>query len=227
MYSVIFKHGFECCTRPDTVADIAIHGEAIEVHSFDDVQSAYCWCCRRTVARQIEQRNRRPPVFPRLSALQMDVAYFEPGYGPAETLPYARYFGAVSGDYAGVFTAVSNIREFLAEFEKGQIREFDDEEEEIKQISEDEFNIDGTSAISEVESLLDIELPEGEYDTIAGFFMSVLGKIPDIDEKPTIEYGGFSFTVTEMDERRIVRILVKRLPEPEKTDQDESEDKDV
>ena len=132
----------------------------------------------------------------------------------------------VADEYGGVAGIVTV--EDLIESIVGNIQdEFDDEEEEIKQISEDEFNIDGTSAISEVESLLDIELPEGEYDTIAGFFMSVLGKIPDIDEKPTIEYGGFSFTVTEMDERRIVRILVKRLPEPEKTDQDESEDKDV
>ena len=128
IYAVVFKHGFEYCTRPDTVADIAIHGEAIEVHSFDDVHLAYCWCCQRSVERQLEQGNRRPPVFPRLEDLQMDVAYFEPGYGPAETLPYARYFGAISGDYAGVFTAVSNIREFLAQFKKGQIREFDDEE---------------------------------------------------------------------------------------------------
>ena len=99
--------------------------------------------------------------------------------------------------------------------------EFDDEDEEIEQISEDVFNIDGTSAIDEVAELLDIEFPEGEYDTIAGYVMSVLGRIPDADEHPTVEYEGFSFTVEEMDERRIVRILVERLPEP--TEDDESE----
>lgn len=128
IYSVVFKHGFECCTRPDTVADIALYGEAIEVRSFDDIQAAYCWCCQRSVERQLAQGNRRPPTFPRLADLHPDVTYFEPGYGRAETLPYARYFGAVSGDYAGVFTAVSNVREFLSQFEKGQICEFDDEE---------------------------------------------------------------------------------------------------
>lgn len=128
IYGVIFKRGFECCTRPDTVADIALYGEAIEVRSFDDIQAAYCWCCQRSVERQLAQGNRRPPTFPRLADLHPDVTYFEPGYGRAETLPYARYFGAVSGDYAGVFTAVSNVREFLSQFEKGQLREFDDEE---------------------------------------------------------------------------------------------------
>lgn len=128
IYSVVFKHGFECCTRPDTVADIALYGEAIEVRSFDDIQAAYCWCCQRSVERQLAQGNRRHPTFPRLADLHPDVTYFEPGYGRAETLPYARYFCAVSGDYAGVFTAVSNVREFLSQFEKRQLREFDDEE---------------------------------------------------------------------------------------------------
>ena len=87
-------------------------------------------------------------------------------------------------------------------------------EEEIEQISEDIFNIDGTSAVDEVAEMLDIEFPEGEYDTIAGYIMSVLGRIPDADEHPTVEFEGFSFTVEEMDERRIVRILAERLPEP-------------
>ncbi len=126
----------------------------------------------------------------------------------------------VADEYGGVAGIVTV--EDLIESIVGNIQdEFDDEEEEIEQISEDEFNVDGTSAISEVEELLNIELPEGEYDTIAGFFMSILGKIPDADEKPTIEYGGFSFTVDEMDERRIVRILVKRLPEPEENEKSE------
>ncbi len=119
----------------------------------------------------------------------------------------------VSDEYGGVAGVVTV--EDLIESIVGNIQdEFDDEEEEIEQISEDVFNIDGTSAIDEVAEMLDIEFPEGEYDTIAGYIMSVLGRIPDVDEHPTVEFEGFSFTVEEMDERRIVRILAERLPEP-------------
>ena len=118
----------------------------------------------------------------------------------------------VADEYGGVAGIVTV--EDLIESIVGNIQdEFDDEEEEIQKISEDKFNIDGMSAVSEVDELLGIELPEGEYETIAGYLMSVLGRVPEAYEHPTVEYGGYSFTVAEMDERRIVRITVERLPE--------------
>ena len=71
-----------------------------------------------------------------------------------------------------------------------------------------------------------VEYPKGEYDTIAGYVMSVLGRIPDADEHPMIEFEGFSFTVEEMDERRIVRILAERLPEHDEDDENAPETDD-
>ncbi len=131
----------------------------------------------------------------------------------------------VADEYGGVAGIVTV--EDLLESIVGNIQdEFDDEEEEFEQISEDVFNIDGASAIDEVAELLDIEFPEGEYDTVAGYIMSVLGRIPDADEHPTIDYEGFSFTVEEMDERRIVRIKAERLTEPDEKVQVTSEEKD-
>lgn len=129
LYGIIFKHGMACCTTPDAVADIALHAEAIEVRSFDDVRAVYCWCCQRSVERKLKRGNQEPPVFPRLEDLQRDVAYFEPGYTQAQSVPYARYFGGVSGDHAGVFTVVGNVREFLFQFIRGQICEFADEDD--------------------------------------------------------------------------------------------------
>lgn len=118
----------------------------------------------------------------------------------------------VSDEYGGVAGVVTI--EDLIESIMGSIQdEFDDEEEEIEQISENIFTIDGTSDINEVAELLEIEFPEGEYETVAGYIMSVLGKVPEKEEHPTIEYAGFAFTVAEMDERRIARVIAERLPE--------------
>lgn len=126
----------------------------------------------------------------------------------------------VADEYGGVAGIVTV--EDLIESIVGNIQdEFDDEEEEIQKISEDKFNIDGMSAVSEVDELLGIELPEGEYETVAGYLMSVLGRVPEAYEHPTVEYGGYSFTVAEMDERRIVRITVERLPESETSEKSE------
>ena len=118
----------------------------------------------------------------------------------------------VSDEYGGV-AGIVTIEDLLESIVGNMQDEFDDEEEEFEQISEDIFNFDGTSAIDEINDLLGIEFPEGEYDTVAGYVMSVLGRIPDPDEHPTIEYDGYSFTVEEMDERRIVKIKAERLPE--------------
>ena len=129
----------------------------------------------------------------------------------------------VTDEYGGVAGIVTI--EDLIEAIVGNIQdEFDDEEEEIEQISEDKFSIDGISAIAEVDQLLGIELPEGEYETVAGYMMSVLGRVPEVYEHPTVNFGGYSFTVAEMDERRILRITVERLPEPEENEGNEEKE---
>lgn len=127
----------------------------------------------------------------------------------------------VSDEYGGV-AGIVTMEDLLESIVGNMQDEFDDEEEEFEQISEDIFEFDGTSAIDEINELLDIEFPEGEYDTVAGYVMSVLGRIPDPDEHPTVEYEGYSFSVQEMDERRIVKIKAERLPEPtdEETEQE-------
>ncbi len=126
----------------------------------------------------------------------------------------------VSDEYGGVAGIVTI--EDLIESIMGNIQdEFDDETEDVEQISEHIFNIDGTTLIGEVEDLLDIEFPEGDFETIAGYIMSELGRIPDPEEHPTVEYEDFALTVSEMEDRRIVRIMAERLPEPNETETEE------
>lgn len=131
----------------------------------------------------------------------------------------------VADEYGGVAGVVTI--EDLIESIVGNIQdEFDDEPEEFEQIAENVFNIDGATDIHEVEGLLDIEFPKGEYDTVAGYVISVLGRIPDAEEHPSIEYAGYEFTVAETDERRIVRLIAEKLPEPECGDEHKDKDKD-
>ncbi len=131
----------------------------------------------------------------------------------------------VADEYGGV-AGLATIED-LMESIMGNIQdEYDNEDEEYTQLSENEFMIDGITDIEEVEELLNIRFPEGEYDTIAGYIMSVIGKIPEPDEKPQVEYGGYLFTVTEMEERRIEQIRVERLPESSEENDDTDTNKD-
>ena len=82
------------------------------------------------------------------------------------------------------------------------------ETEEIEQIGEHVYDIEGTAAIAEVCDQLDIELPEGEYDTIGGLVLDALGRIPNENEHPTVSVAGVEFKVGDVEENRIVSVIV-------------------
>lgn len=125
----------------------------------------------------------------------------------------------ICDEYGGV-AGIVTIEDLLEAIVGNMQDEYDNEEEEITQVNETTFNLDGTIDIEEVEELLDISLPRGEYDTLGGFIMSEIGRIPQEDEKPIIICEGFSFTVEEVNERRIERIIAVRLPDEEATEEE-------
>ena len=134
-------------------------------------------------------------------------------------------FAVVVDEYGG--TAGIVTLEDVLESIVGNIQdEYDDEEEEIKQINETTFTIDGTTDIDEVNELVGAELPEGDYDTLGGFVISLLGYLPEkvTDEPIVAEYENLKFTVLSIDERRMDEIKVEILPKPE-TEEEEDEDK--
>ena len=120
----------------------------------------------------------------------------------------------VVDEYGGV-AGIVTIEDLLESIVGNMQDEFDDEEEEITRLDEDSFEIDGNLSISELEELLDTELPEGDYDTVAGFILDQLGHIPADGEVAAVRYEDISFTVTEMDDLRIENVIIKRMPADE------------
>ena len=121
-------------------------------------------------------------------------------------------------EYGGTAGVVS--MEDLLEAIVGNIQdEYDDEEEEIVELSPDCYQLDGALAISDVERLFDLPLDEedeSEYDTIGGLITDALGRLPGADEHPVVELSGIRFTVLLVEERRVVRVKAERMqPEDE------------
>lgn len=100
--------------------------------------------------------------------------------------------------------------EDLVELILGNIQdEFDNEDESIKQLGVNAYSVDGTVAIEKIEELLDVELDAPEdCDTLAAFILEHLGRIPQAGEKPVVNLKNVTFTVSEIDERRISKVLV-------------------
>ena len=116
----------------------------------------------------------------------------------------------VCDEYGGV-SGIVTVEDLLEAIVGNMQDEYDNEEEEIEQVNETTYTLDGTTDIEEVAEILGIELPNGDYDTIGGFIMAELGRIPDEDESPIIEYEGYSFRVDTVDDRRIEKITAERL----------------
>ena len=89
--------------------------------------------------------------------------------------------------------------------------EYDHEEEEIRKVAENKFTVDGTTPIDEIEDLVGVELPETEYDTIAGLMMERLGRIPNPGEHPSVSIPPLTLTVGAVEDRRIARILIEKI----------------
>ena len=70
------------------------------------------------------------------------------------------------------------------------------------------YTADGFTNIDEVSELIEYELPDGDYDTIAGFVVERLGYIPHPGEHPVVTEGPFTFTVQEVEDKRISKILI-------------------
>ncbi len=126
----------------------------------------------------------------------------------------------VVDEYGGTSGIVT--MEDLLESIVGSIQdEYDDEEEGIHKLTEDKYTLDGITSLDEVENLFDIHFPEdADYDTIGGFIIEELGRLPEEGEHPSFSWDGVNFTVLSMEERRIDKVSAERIALPEEeTDQ--------
>ncbi len=111
------------------------------------------------------------------------------------------------GGTEGLITLEDLIEDILGNIQD----EYDNEEEEIKQISDKKFTVDGATSIEDIEELIGKDIDDDDSDTIAGFVLTKLGKVPDESEHPVVEHDGFRFTVLGIEDRRIEKILIEKI----------------
>lgn len=114
------------------------------------------------------------------------------------------------GGTAGIITMEDIIEELVGNI----LDEYDEEEIEYEIVDENTFRINGNMPIYDFEKILKIEIPEGEYDTISGYLIEQLGRIPNEREKPVIETESATYKIEKYKDQRILLIKVcKNSPE--------------
>ena len=134
------------------------------------------------------------------------------------------------GGTAGLVTMEDIIEELVGNI----FDEYDDEEKEFEKIDDNTFLISGSVSIHDLRKILGVEIPEGEYDTLSGYLIELLGRIPSDDEKPVIETKRVTYKIEDYEEKRILWVKAcrnnveedtnKESDEKNKEDIEESED---
>ena len=117
------------------------------------------------------------------------------------------------GGTAGIVTLEDLVEELI-----GDIRdEYDVEDVQSRRLHGGALEIDGRLDLDDFADETGIDLPEGPYETVAGYLMAVLGHLPQVGE--SVEASGHRLSVTEVDGRRVARVRVTPpappVPEPE------------
>jgi putative hemolysin len=114
------------------------------------------------------------------------------------------------GGTAGIVTLEDLVEELI-----GDIRdEYDTEQGQRTTLPAGEVEVDGLLNLDEFAEQTGITLPEGPYETAAGYVLAVLGDLPA--PGASVRVNGHTITVTELDGRRIARL---RVDSPEKSPQ--------
>jgi putative hemolysin len=112
------------------------------------------------------------------------------------------------GGTAGIVTLEDLVEELIGDIQD----EYDVDEGNPRQLVSGELEVDGLLNLDEFAEQTGIELPEGPYETVAGFLLAALGHLPGQGE--SAEIAGRKLTVTQLDGRRISRLRVDQPAAP-------------
>ena len=111
------------------------------------------------------------------------------------------------GGTAGVVT----MEDLLEEIVVNIFDEYDEIEKEYEKIDDNTFLLSGSISINELKKILKIEIPEGDYDTLSGYLLEKLGRVPEDNEKPTIETKQVVYKIEEYEEKRILWVKACKI----------------
>jgi putative hemolysin len=164
----------------------------------------------KDVLRAVAQGEAEPST--RVDAL-MRPAFFVPETKPVGALVWQmqeeRHQLAVAVDEFGGTAGIVTLELLLEEMVGRVVDELGQPTREFQTIDERTVRVDGGMSVAEAREELSLDIPDGDYETVAGYVLSELGHIPKAGE--TLEGRGYRMSVTEMKGVKIEEVIVTRV----------------
>jgi CBS domain containing-hemolysin-like protein len=189
----VVRHGFSRIPvyrdKPDEIVGIVYAKDVLrEIHALGER------------ARRLEELIREPHFVPeskKVSDLLRDMQ--------AE-----KFHVAIVVDEYGAVSGLVTLEDLLEEIVGEIVDEYDREEPQVEPAGDGRYRVNARLPVDELNELLDMELPNEEWDTVGGLMMGILGRLPAQGEQ--VDFQGLRFTAERVQGRRISKILVQRTP---------------
>ncbi|MDU1314710.1 HlyC/CorC family transporter [Clostridium septicum] len=106
------------------------------------------------------------------------------------------------GGNVGIVTIEDLIEEVFGDIED----EYDDENNEIEVVKEDEYIVDGSARLDDISDLIGVNMESEEFDSVGGLIIGELGRFPEQDEE--ITSNNIRFVVEDIDKNRIKKVRI-------------------
>lgn len=118
---------------------------------------------------------------------------------------------AIVIDEYGQTVGLVSMEDILEEIVGNIMDEYDIEEKHIRKTGKDTYVIDGFTALSEIEKILQIKFDVEEFETLNGFMISKLDRLPEPNEQFETELSGYVFSILKVENRIISKVSVKKI----------------
>ncbi len=110
------------------------------------------------------------------------------------------------GSVSGLVTLEDLIEQIVGEIQD----EYDWEERPVERLRDGSIVVEGTVPASELRDVHGIPLPEGGFETVAGYMLEKLGRVPKGGE--VVHDGSHRFTVVDVEKNRISKVKIEKAP---------------
>ncbi len=118
---------------------------------------------------------------------------------------------AVVVDEYGGTAGIVTMEDLLEEIVGNIFDEYDDFENDYTKIDDNTFLINGSVSINDLKKILKIDLPEGDYETLSGYLIDLLGRLPKDNETPIIETKQVNYKIEKSEDKRIVLVKACKI----------------